>query len=151
MGLFGRSAKPARIVEDPAFGPLEYDDSGCWRGDVMFEPVGDEVGIEIKTDGPEPVELHRQLFRQLAEKYASLTPALAQALSSLYAAHVEAEGDEPISTEDLLAATELGWVEILSARELRLGFGFRDGMGAEGVMLVVGIKDWIPRGESVEE
>jgi hypothetical protein len=118
----------------------------------MFEPVGDEVGVEVLTNGSVPGEEHRQLFSQLAKRYESLMPSLARELFRLYTAHAAPEATAKLrSSEEMMSATELGWIEILSGRDLRLGYGFRSDTNRGDGTFTVRLKDWNPQGEGFEE
>lgn len=141
--------------DDPVFGELGYHESGCWRGEVLFEPVDDEVGLEIQTGGPAPTESHRQLFAELQRRYPALSPDVATELLRLYSEHADSESEEgsvrPQSTEEMSALVELGWIEIVSPTDVRLGYGFRDDLDRDDAMFTVLLTNWIARGESFSE
>jgi hypothetical protein len=157
MGLFDRfrRAEPERVVDDPLFGRLEYSDTGCWRGDVLFEPADDEIGLEITSTGPLPTEEQRQTFVQLGERYASLSKAIARSLFDLYATKADASAAQGLpkvkSSDELLALTQVNWIEISNGRELKLGYGFRETVGWGDAVFTVRIKDWTPSGESFDD
>jgi len=67
MKQFDRFRLTRRTIQDPTFGILEYHESGCWRGDVPLETGGEDIGIEIRTRGPEPVESHRRRFLDMRQ------------------------------------------------------------------------------------
>jgi hypothetical protein len=141
--------------DDPVFGELGYHESGCWRGEVLFEPVDDEVGIEIQTGGPTPTESHRQLFAELQHRYPALSPDVATELLRLYSEQGpggRAEGPAPPpSAEDMIALVQLGWIELVSPTDVRLGYGFRDDLDRDDAMFTVLLTNWMARGESFSE
>jgi len=154
MKLFDRFRRVRRTIDDPLFGILEYHESGCWRGDAPFESGGEDIGIEIKTGGPEPTDAHRRLFLDLRQRYASLASDFGRELLRLYAPHAE-RGSEmglarPELPDQMMAVVELGWIEILSDRELRLGFGFRPDVDWSDALFTIRMQDWRPTGESLE-
>jgi hypothetical protein len=89
----------------------------------------------------------------LAERYASLSDAIARSLLDLYASRAKAEEDRPTprTAEELLAMTQLNWVEICRDGGLKLGYGFRESVGGNDAVFTVRIKDWRPSGESLDE
>jgi hypothetical protein len=156
MGLFDRfrRSEPERVIEDPLFGRLEYSETGCWRGDVFFEPADDEIGVEVASKGAAPTEEQRQTFVQLGERYASLSDSIARALFELYADRAGALAAKGLpkarSSADLATLTQLNWVEIGGGAELKVGYGFRDAVGCDDMVFTVRIKDWKPSGESLD-
>jgi hypothetical protein len=143
------------MIEDPLFGPLEFSETGCWRGDAFFEPAGEDIGVEILSNGQDPTDEQRQTYVQLGERYASLLKPIARSLFELYAMKLEA-GDEravakPSSPDEITALTQLNWIEIGDGGALRLGYGFREGVGWDDAVFTVRIEDWQTSGESLDE
>jgi hypothetical protein len=155
MGLFDRFRHVPRTVSDPVFGELEYHESGSWRGDVSFEPAGEEIGVEIVTGGPEPTEAHRQLFVELSQRYRALMPAIGAELLRLFASHPKHDGlpapMTPRSAEDMARVVQLNWIELRSGGELQLGYGFQPDVDWEDALFTVSIKNWTPSGQSLAD
>lgn len=153
MGLFDRFRRVPRTVSDPVFGELEYHESGCWRGDVSFEPAGEEIGVEIVTGGPEPTEAHRQLFVELSQRYRALLPAVGSELLRLFASHPKHDALQasatPRSAEDMARIVQIHWIEIRPGGEFQLGYGFAPEVGWDDALFTVSIKNWTPSGQSL--
>jgi len=77
-GEFRRQPE-ARIV-DPVFGELRRVASSEWRGEVMFSPTHQRVGVSIvAADGP--TDGQRSLFKRIQEKYDELLPEISRSLA----------------------------------------------------------------------
>jgi hypothetical protein len=139
---------------DPLFGPLAYDGKTAWQGRVRLPLASPEVSVAIVTGGPEPGEHERGTFLELAQRYEAMRPAIGAALFKLYMPSRGGEPDglpKPISPEDMLSLTQLDWLAIGPSGHVRLGYGFRQGVGWDDAIFTIRVVDWTPAGESLSD
>ena len=159
MGLFDRFKGPKRTCEDPVFGHLEYDNQSCWNGTVRFTPTANEIAVGILTDGPEPDDMHRALFREISERYRALQPDIAKSLFVLWEPHLKEWSSEsesppkslPRSTDDMMRMTQLDHLAIDPGPSFQLTYGFRSEVGWDDAMLSVRIENWHVAPESLDD
>ena len=152
--LFGHSGRAKRVWTDPVLGVLEYDGKAAWQGRAPFPPLARDVLLSVVTAGAEPTGEHRERFSELGRRYATMAPAIGQALLDLYRPAREGhEGNlpDPASAEEMRAMTELDWVEMGADGSTRLGYGFREGAGWDDAMFTLRIVNWEPIPEHLDD
>jgi hypothetical protein len=146
MGLFDRLWRPAPRVNDPLFGVLKYQ-GDSWIGQLRFPATGTDVMIDIGSAGSEPAEPHRALFSELAARYPSLEPSIADSLFLLWAPYRDVPGAHetpPVitSAEQMLHVAALEYVRLALPSNIVLGYGLIPSMEWDDVMLSVNISNW---------
>ena len=146
MGLFDRFWRPAPTVSDPLFGVLKHA-GDSWIGQLRFPPTGVEVTVELDSAVAQPAEPHRALFSELADRYPSLEPAIADALFLVWAPYCDvptARETRPVltSAEQMLHFTALEYVRIALPSDIVLGYGLTPSMEWDDAMLSVKISNW---------
>lgn len=151
LDRFRRTAGPG--CDDPVFGRLAHDGT-AWQGRPFFAPASGTVPIAIVGAAVPPGDRERARFGELEARYASLLPAIAQALFDLYAPAREADVDtlpDPSSATDLMRFIRLDWIELSAHDACRLGYGFVEGVGWDDAMFTVKIVGETVTGESLED
>jgi hypothetical protein len=146
MGLFDRFWRPAPTVSDPLFGVLKYA-GDSWIGQLRFPPTGVEVTVELDSAGGQPTEPHSALFSELADRYPSLEPAIADALFFLWLPYrdvptARATRRAITSAEQMLNFAALEYVRLALPSSIVLGYGLAPSMEWDDAMLSVSISNW---------
>ena len=148
--------KHRRVVEDPTFGELTYDEP-WWRGKVLFQPCASEVAINIESDERGPTSQQRTRFGELDQKYQHLLPLIGAALWELYQpVRAELEGDRharlgPSGTTGMVEHTEMFGIDILHDGTIELGYSFDAAVGWDDAMFTIAIEGWTPRPVSLDD
>lgn len=82
------SSRPLATRDDPVFGTIDFHrrrrskkrTSEVWRGEVEFGPTKTEISLGVQAPETGPTEAHRQLFREIEDRYEALLPALIEQL-----------------------------------------------------------------------
>ena len=153
MSFLDRFRRAKATCLDPVFGRVEHDGRSSWHGRVPFAPLALEVSVVIVAGSSEPGERERTLFVELGRRYESIAPDIGVALLDLYTPFLEAGNDGPraSSPRDMLALTELDWIEIQPPDRLRLGYGFVGGAGWDDAMFTIKVTGGRVEGESLDD